>query len=96
MQNKTTVVNCKRSKYDILITRGTKWGNPYAIGVDGNRQEVCEKYEYYVRSKPELWDCLEELCDKTLGCQCFPLMCHGNVLIKLLNEKLFKKRLKVR
>lgn len=39
----TEVVNIKFDEYDVLIQRGTIWGNPYRIGVDGTRNEVLKK-----------------------------------------------------
>ena len=82
----TKVVHCKKEPYDIYIGRGSKWGNPFKIGKDGNRQEVIDKYEEYIRNKPELLTDLQELKGKTLGCWCKPKDCHGDVLAKLINE----------
>lgn len=28
----------------VRIDRGTPWGNPYIGGIDGNRDEVCDKH----------------------------------------------------
>ena len=82
----TKVVHYKKESYDIYIGRGSKWGNPFKIGKDGNRQEVIDKYEEYIRNKPELLTDLQELKGKTLGCWCKPKDCHGDVLAKLINE----------
>lgn len=81
------IVHCKKSKYNVYIGRPSKWGNPFTIGKDGNRQEVIIKYEKYIRDKPDLLNSLNELKDKVLGCWCSPKECHGDVLIKLLKEK---------
>jgi len=80
------VVHCKRSPYDIYIGRGSKWGNPYKIPQDGDRDTVIQKYEDYIRDRPDLLDSLLELRGKVLGCWCKPKPCHGDVLIKLLRE----------
>ena len=82
------VVHCKRSPYDVYIGRPSKWGNPFNIGSDGTREDVIVKYEQYIRSKPELLAQLSELKDKTLGCWCSPQACHGDILIKLLKERI--------
>lgn len=84
----TKVVNCRDDEYDIFIGRPTIWGNPYIIGVDGTREEVLELYEHRIRSKPQLIKLLHFLKGKTLGCpgNCKPLACHGDILIKLVNE----------
>lgn len=87
---KTTVINKNRRrppKDAVYIGRGSKWGNPFIIGKHGNREEVIAKYEKYIRSNPELIAALPELEGKTLVCFCKPLPCHGDVLIKLLEEK---------
>ena len=35
------------TKHDVYIGRGSSWGNPFKIGVDGNRDEVCDKFYTY-------------------------------------------------
>ena len=82
------IVNKKQTKnFDVYIGRGSKWGNPFKIGKDGNRDEVIAKYEEYIRNNTELLNALPELKNKVLGCFCRPKDCHGDVLIKLLKEK---------
>jgi hypothetical protein len=80
------IVHCKKEPYDVYIGRGSKWGNPFKIGIDGNRIEVIQKYEAYIRNNPYLISCLDELKDKVLGCFCYPKHCHGDILLKLLKE----------
>jgi hypothetical protein len=82
----TTVVNKHKSKYTVYIGRGSKWGNPFVIGEDGTRAEVIQMYEDYLRRKPDLLAQLPELEGEILGCFCKPAACHGDVLIKLLEE----------
>lgn len=81
----TSVVNLRKDKYDVYIGRGSKWGNPYVIGKDGNREMVIQQYESYAREKFTIEELLS-LKGKVLGCYCKPLACHGDVLIKLLGE----------
>lgn len=83
----TRVVHVKHSAYDIYIGRPSKWGNPFQIGKDGTREEVIAKYEQWIASNPALMNDLHELKDKTLGCWCRPQKCHGDVLVKLVNDK---------
>jgi hypothetical protein len=80
----TTVVHCKRDEYDIYIGRGSKWGNPFVIGKDGTRLEVIGKYRQYLLGRKDLVSALGELKNNRLGCWCRPLMCHGDVLVELL------------
>ena len=79
----TKVVHCKRELYDVYIGRPSKWGNPFAIGKDGTRQEVIAKYETWVQAQPTLMTALPELRGKRLGCWCSPQSCHGDVLARL-------------
>ncbi len=63
----------------------SKWANPFPLS-KYTLEESLEKYEEYIRKGP-LWDQLEELEGKTLGCWCKPAGCHGDILCKLVNEK---------
>lgn len=78
------VVNKRDSKYDVYIGRGSKWGNPYRIGVDGDRDAVCEKYEKYFWSSG-LFKAIAELDNKVLGCYCAPKRCHGDFLVECVD-----------
>lgn len=87
----TEVVKVGEAWYDVYIGRNpkygnTKWGNPFRIGPDGTREEVIAKHADWILTQPHLMESLEELRDKILGCHCAPLPCHGNTLIKLLEE----------
>jgi hypothetical protein len=79
----TRVVHCKREPYDVYIGRGSKWGNPFKIGVDGTREEVIAKYCDYIANRPDLLNSLHELRGKVIGCWCAPQACHGDVLAEL-------------
>lgn len=82
------VVHCKKSKYDVYIGRPSKWGNPFEIGKDGDREEVIRKYHDWILTQDNLLKELHTLENKILGCWCYPLRCHGDILIKLINERL--------
>ncbi len=64
--------------------------NPFKIGKDGTREDVILKYETYIRDKlkkdEDLVRDLKEMNGKRLGCWCKPEGCHGDVLVKLINE----------
>lgn len=68
----------------------SNFANPFKIGKDGNRDEVIQKYETYIRNKLKnnhiLQQELIEMKGKKLGCWCAPDPCHGNVLIQLIEE----------
>lgn len=82
------VVHCKRAKHDVYIGRPSKWGNPFQIGKDGDRETVIRKYREWVVTQPHLMAALPELRGKVLGCWCAPQACHGDVLVELANAKL--------
>lgn len=82
------VVHCKKAKYDVYIARPSKWGNPFVMGKDGNREQVITKYhEWFL--KPEqaqlLNDARVKLRGKILGCWCKPAACHGDILALYAN-----------
>lgn len=79
----TTVVHCKRARYDVYIGRPSIWGNPFEIGKDGGRQQVIDRYRTWIAAQPHLLARLGELRGKTLGCWCAPSACHGDVLAAL-------------
>ncbi len=83
---KTTVVNKKHSEFDVYIGRGSIWGNPYRIGVDGNRNDVIQKYKTDLHNGKFSKEQLLVLKGKRLGCFCKPLACHGDVIVEYLNS----------
>lgn len=50
------------------------------------RADAIVLYEWYLRNNKELLEDLESLRGKTLGCWCSPKPCHGDVILKILNE----------
>lgn len=70
----------------VFIGRGSRWGNPFIIGKDGNRDTVCEKYRQYlwqqIRAGELDLKALAALDGKDLICFCAPQRCHGHTLIK--------------
>jgi hypothetical protein len=71
----------------IFIGRPSKWGNPYVIGKDGDRDEVITKFEAYLQTRDDLIADLPELAGKRLYCYCAPLPCHGDSLIAELKKR---------
>lgn len=88
----TFVSNKDRGEhFDTYCGRGTLWGNPYAIGVDGDRDEVIRKFKYdfdrdYLKGGNDFKEKLKKLRGHTLGCHCKPYACHSDVLAQYLNE----------
>lgn len=80
----TTVVHCKKDRFDIYIGRPSSWGNPFKIGRDGDRAEVLDKYRNWLKQQPVLLEkARTELKGKILGCWCKPATCHGDVLARV-------------
>ena len=87
---KTAIVNkYHRVPYDVYIGRGTDFGNPYAIGIDGDRDEVINKFVVYfyqrISEEPDFKERVLQLKGKTLACFCKPKPCHGDVIISFIH-----------
>lgn len=63
--------------------------NPFKIDDNTTREEVIQKYKIYITDKlenePELVHELIKLKNKNLGCWCYPELCHGNILLELID-----------
>jgi hypothetical protein len=73
----------------VKVARPTKWGNPFVIGVDGNREEVIRKYRAWIMQKlSEEPSFLTPLCGKNLACYCREYeQCHADILLELANRE---------
>ena len=64
------------------------WANPFKV--ENNREDVITQYELYIRRKINSDDNIKRLLldlkGKTLGCWCKPNSCHGDILLKLIEE----------
>lgn len=70
----------------VYIGRPGPWGNPFAIGRDGDRDQVVAKYEAWLLAQPVLVQAVrDELAGKHLVCWCKPAACHGDVLLRIAN-----------
>lgn len=94
--SRAKAVNIKHSDYDVLIMRGTKWGNPIRISDVGSREECLMEYKkhliHMIKTKQLTREDFKELEGKRLGCCCKPLNCHGDILADVVN-KLFEPNL---
>lgn len=61
----------------VYIGRGSPYGNPYVIGIDGTRAEVCDRFEREILPNLDI----EPLRDKDLVCFCKPKRCHGDSIM---------------
>lgn len=71
----------------VRVDRGTRYGNPFVLGKDGDRNEVCDAYRlYYLPHKPSIAERAGDLVGKVLICHCYPERCHAESLVKLARE----------
>ena len=73
----------------VYVSRPSKWGNPYRIGADGNRDQVLKKYREYLAANPSLVeDAKKELRGKNLACWCKASeACHADILLEIANNE---------
>lgn len=89
---RTRLINIRTSDEGnyVYIGRPSKFGNPYIVGKDGNRETVCKLYEYWFEKRIQESEVfkqdVENLKGKTLGCYCLPKQCHGQTIIRYLND----------
>lgn len=77
----------------VLVTRSSRWGNPFRITAHGgpySREESIQLYRDYILEKieenPAYYD-LSKLRGKDLACGCGPNeLCHADVLLELANK----------
>ncbi|BAQ67083.1 DUF4326 domain-containing protein [Geminocystis sp. NIES-3709] len=80
------IVYAKAKGLLVAIDRTSDWGNPFKIGVDGDRDTVCDKFDLYLDKNLILKKRLKKLQGKALQCWCYPKRCHGEKLIKSLEQ----------
>ena len=90
------VKNYESTDY-IYIGRPSKYGNPYSsketnlATIVESKEESLRKYEEYIDENPNLIDSIikEMNNDKIhkLGCWCTPGKCHGDIIIKKINDR---------
>ena len=83
---------------DFYIGRPSPLGNVFVIGKDGDRDEVIRKYRRWLMDKckhdGKAWQeidrmraALMEFGVVNLWCWCSPLLCHGDVIKEILEDK---------
>lgn len=90
MMTKTTVVKIRDVNLNdpdvVRIDRETKWGNPFVMEREADRQTVIVQYREWIQTQPDLLAALPELKGKRLACWCAPKSCHGDVLAELADS----------
>jgi len=86
------IVNLKREKCDVRCDRTSILGNPFHIGRDGTRDEVCDKYKEYfigmINKYPKFKTAVLSIRGKRCGCWCAPDRCHLEVIKEWLDNHL--------
>ena len=62
------------------------WANPFKMTPSCSRDQVLDMYEEYLINDPYLMSQLHTLQGKTLGCWCSPEPCHGDILLRHIND----------
>lgn len=91
---KTKVVNIHYSEpYEVYIGRGSLFGNPFTHQKDtqaeylvDTREEAIAAYREWVQTQPHILAEIPKLKGKRLGCYCYPLACHGEILAELADN----------
>ena len=87
--DKNLICWAERQGLAVRIDRGTRYGNPFILEEDGDRDAVCDSYErHYIVRKPSITDRIDagELTGKVLVCHCYPQRCHGDCLAAEANS----------
>lgn len=82
--NDSNHVYIGRSNRFVDGTFTSKWHNPYSANKYG-RDGCIKLFKKYLLDS-HLIDDIHELKGKDLGCWCYPMKCHGDILLKLANE----------
>jgi hypothetical protein len=81
----------------VVVSRPTKWGNPWHVGPQSDRAAAVESYrrwlrgdlgDQYASERQRVLDSLSDLQGRDLACWC-PLdePCHADVLIEFANKR---------
>lgn len=93
---KTRVVNLYKESYDVYIGRSGKgkdgyFGNPIPLQKGEPRGSTIKKYEEYfhdrIKNDNKFKNRVLGLKGKVLGCFCKPNTCHGDVIVKYLEDE---------
>lgn len=83
----------KMPENTVYVGRGSKWGNPFKIGVDvEDNERAVEEFMFHLaeceNSYPENDKIESELKGKNLACWCaLDKPCHADVLLEIANKQ---------
>ncbi|ASU00409.1 hypothetical protein [Aeromonas phage AS-yj] len=94
--NRCRSVNLNKEPCDVVVMRPSKWGNPFPLRREEDREIILEKYKNWlteqIRTGNLTREDFKELEGKRLGCCCKPKLCHADILAYVVN-KLFEPSL---
>lgn len=74
----------------VVVSRPSRWANPFRIGVDGEREDCLSLYQQALMNGALAFtveDVQRELAGRDLACWCRPNeRCHADVLMELAND----------
>ena len=81
------VVNLKKEGYTVYAGRPGPLGNPFAVGKDGTRRQVINKFKKWFLSDDPTARRMRNYVlrldeDTVLGCFCKPLKCHCDIIVE--------------
>ena len=74
----------KISQYQHLIPNFV-YGNPFQVK-DNRRLDSIKQFINYFQNSKQLIEALPKLKNKSIGCWCYPEICHGQALLYLLKH----------
>ena len=94
-QQRTTVVNMHKDEYDVYIGRAGRgqtgdFGNPFDVRRFGRSNSLYRYHEYFlerIKNEPGFKEKVLALKGKRLGCFCAPRQCHGDIIVRWLEEQ---------
>jgi hypothetical protein len=72
----------------IRVDRKTKWGNPFPMANEKERDKVIQQHATWIVTQHRLVAALHELEGRDLACWCAPKPCHADTLLALANQDL--------
>lgn len=82
----------KRAGFDkippdaVYVGRPSKWGNPFPLERESDRERILEQYRQWLMARPDLEEYIAPLRGKDLVCWCAPKLCHADLLLELANN----------
>ena len=84
------IVNLRNTKECFKVDRSTAFGNPFRLYKESDRDLVLDQYCNWIYAPKQKWlrDKMrtEIPKDATLGCWCYPKLCHAMVIASIVSK----------